>query len=546
MIEEYKIRRKTQVINSISSEQELRDYQKVCKGKLFNSSLVLLSIPAISLFINYSVPITQEYTLLSVAIVIILLFLGVNAAVKQWVETSISKDLIDKVESIGQDYNKQIPSSNIIQHKRVITRITRMLRSELPSFTRTKFQRYLRELTAHLENLEHKENLRSLNKYSKSLQERNKKKIDSKLQQHPLIVVKDQLSSGLHSLETRRRDLQGQWDTAYDSFGWWQKLTVDKPDFSEMDKRIAELKSLQEKFNEKHGQDVHLVKRQYAKALSISNQRIDDAHKTARKIIEENRDSCPASNELLRKASWFSTFTLSASLWDDFNSAGNVYDALRNVNQNFQGMSDMEIWWETLWMSSDSLNGLASLTKGAYFEQLVANDTGGELFEHFNHKDTDIIIDSVATQLKATDSVSYIESVDSSIPVIATSEVAAKTDAMDSGFSNAELNDSIDLALGGTVIDFADTTADTLFAGLGGLGFFASLRGIARAARRYNNGGDGVEAIFEGVGIAIVGTAKGLVDLSEMAFNMATSRPCRFAGRSVLSGLEKLDRKLFS
>ncbi len=84
-------------------------------------------------------------------------------------------------------------------------------------------------------------------------------------------------------------------------------------------------------------------------------------------------------------------------------------------------------------------------------------------------KDTDIIIDGVATQLKATGSVSHIESVDSSIPVIATSELAAKTDAMDSGFSNAERSDSIDLALGGTVVDFADTSVDTIFAVLGGL-----------------------------------------------------------------------------
>jgi len=546
LIKAYKIRRKTQVINSISSEQDLRGYRKLHQLKFFTFSLILLSISAIALFVNYSVPVTQEYTLLSLAIVTILLLLCITATVRQWVEASISKEIIIEDESISQDYRNQITSSNTIQHERVIALISRALREELPSFSRQKFQQYLQELIAHLDILEHKENLRSLSKYSRDLQATNKKKIVSKLQQHPLIVVKKQLSSGVTGLEARRRDLQGQWDTAYASFGWWQKLTVAKPDFREMDKRITELTSLQEKFNNKHGQDIHLVKKQYEKVLSISSQRIDDAYKTARTIIEENRGSCPASNELLRKASWFSTFTLSASLWDDFNSAGNVYDSLRNVNQNFQGMSDMEIWWETLWISGDSLNGLASLTKGAYFEQLVANDTGGELFEHFNHKDTDIIIDGVATQLKATDSVSYIESVDSSIPVIATSEVAAKTDALDSGFSNAELNDSIDLALGGTVIDFADTTADTIFAGLGGLGFFASLRGIARAARRYNNGGDGVEAIFEGAEIAIVGTAKGLVDVSEMAFNMVTSRPCRFVGRSLLSGLETLDRKLFS
>ena len=53
-------------------------------------------------------------------------------------------------------------------------------------------------------------------------------------------------------------------------------------------------------------------------------------------------------------------------------------------------MSDSGIWWETLFLSSESLVGLAALTKGAYFEQLVSADTGGVLFEHFNNPNTDI------------------------------------------------------------------------------------------------------------------------------------------------------------
>ena len=146
-------------------------------------------------------------------------------------------------------------------------------------------------------------------------------------------------------------------------------------------------------------------------------------------------------------------------------------------------------------------------------------------------------------KIKATDSISYIESIDSNIPVIATSEVAEKTDAVDIGYSNEELSDSIDFAFGGTVIDVADTTADAILAGLGGLGFFATIRGVNHAAEKYNNGDDGVEAIFEGAGVAIEGTAKGLVDTCELAFNVVTSKPCRFVGRHVYAGLEKLERK---
>ena len=67
---------------------------------------------------------------------------------------------------------------------------------------------------------------------------------------------------------------------------------------------------------------------------------------------------------------------------------------------------------------------------------------------------------------------------------------------------------------------------------------------ILYESKKYNNGGNGVEAIFEGAGVAIEGTAKGLVDTCELAFNAVTSKPCRFVGRHVYAGLEKLDRKL--
>ena len=128
-----------------------------------------------------------------------------------------------------------------------------------------------------------------------------------------------------------------------------------------------------------------------------------------------------------------SGLSIPVSITGDLYSANAVFDALRGVNSNFENMSNTEIWWETLWMSPESLAGLTSLTKGAYFEQLVAGDTGGELFEHFNHADTDITIDGIEFQLKATDSVGYINSVDDDIPVITTSEVAAQSTAIDSG-----------------------------------------------------------------------------------------------------------------
>lgn len=233
------------------------------------------------------------------------------------------------------------------------------------------------------------------------------------------------------------------------------------------------------------------------------------------------------------------------SMWADANRAHEVFGALRAVNGNYSSLSDADIWWEILFLPSESLAGLVSLAKGAYFEKLVAEDSGGELFEHFNHPDTDIMIDGVAYQLKATDSTSYIHSVSESIPVIATSEVAEKTDAIDSGFSNEDLSDTVELALGGSVIDMADSSADAILAGLGGLSAFATLAGIAHAAEKYEKGGDPVEAMFEGAGVAIEGTARAAVNTLELGYKLLNSRPSRFIGRLILKGAVKLDKKLF-
>ena len=137
-------------------------------------------------------------------------------------------------------------------------------------------------------------------------------------------------------------------------------------------------------------------------------------------------------------------------------------------------------------------------------------------------------------QIKATDSSSYIATVDPDIPVIATSEVADKTHSIDSGYSNEELTNSVELALGGTVIDAGDTAVDAILSGAGALGFFATCRGINRANADFNKGVSAEEAIFNGVAVAVEGTAKGLVDSAETAYKVATSTPGRGVGRGIL------------
>ncbi|MDC0362885.1 hypothetical protein OAN12_07590 [Halioglobus sp.] len=374
-----------------------------------------------------------------------------------------------------------------------------------------------------------------------------KRKIEETKQQVPLIRAKNQITTSLNFLSTRREEMQEQWDAAYEAFSWWNKIKYsDGPDFKEIDKAIAELSALQKKLAAKHSDDLKELDAYFKQSEKKALARIAAAKTSASRFIADSEFQDSLDSRLLQKGLWFSALSVPVSMWSDLDSVGNVYDSLRAVNSNFATMTDAEIWWESLFMPAESLAGLAALTKGAYFEQLVAQDTGGELFEHFNNPDTDIVIDGVAFQLKATDSVDYVYSVDESIPVIATTEVALATGVIDSGYTNEELANTVDKALGGAAVDIGDTTVDAILAGLGGLGFFATIEGINHASKKYSNGGDGVEALFEGAGVAIEGTARALVGAAEMTYNVLASRPSRFVGRALLRGLIKLDDKLMA
>jgi hypothetical protein len=366
--------------------------------------------------------------------------------------------------------------------------------------------------------------------------------------QLPLIKIQNHIRASLAVLATRRAEISRQWEETYEKFSWWNKLKYGgtTPDFSKMDKVKHQLKSIDAALMRKHSADIQRIDSHLASLKDRAFARISAAKSSAKQFVAEYASQKDVDTDLLKKALWFSALSLPISAWTDLNRAGDVYDALRQVNGNFSGMSDADIWWETLFMSPESLAGLAALTKGAYFEQLVAADTGGNLHEYFNHPNTDIVIDGVAFQLKATDSASYVHSVSDEIPVIASSEVAMQTGAIDAGYSNEELTNTVDLALGGTLVDMGDSAVDAILSGLGGLGVLATLEGINHAVNKHKNGGDAVEAMFDGAGIAIEGTARALVGTAEMGFKVITSRPVRFVGRILLKGAMKLDEKMMA
>lgn len=370
---------------------------------------------------------------------------------------------------------------------------------------------------------------------------KNKKTLSRKARKHPLIKTNNELNTTLRRLKKNRDSIEKQWQEKYEKFSWWDKLNnPENIDLSELDHSINNLEEISKEFNEKYSTDIKSLRKYYKDTRLLAENRINSAFDKLKGLIEENPRNFTDENDLVNKAFYFSILSIPVSMWADLAEYSDIYDSLRKVNSNFVDLSDIEIWWESLWMSSESLKGLASLTKGAYFEQLVAEDTGGALFKHFNNKDTDIEIDGILYQIKATDSVSYISSVDEGIPIITTSEIAIKTGNIDGGYENQELSNMVEAALGGEIFDGGDIVIDALVFGAGSLGFLAIIKGINHAQSRFDKGVDALEATYEGFEVAVVGSAKAMVDASEMVYKVITSRPSRFIGRSILKGLDKL------
>lgn len=361
---------------------------------------------------------------------------------------------------------------------------------------------------------------------------------------HPVLAARDAAIQRLARVKACRVQLEADVDEMLKGKSWWTQLNYDYPDYNQMDKEIQDLEWDVKLFLSRNTKIIREAEEKLDASGGLIDKRLRRIEETVIGTIPDRRQEPFDGDTIARDALILSALSIPVSAWQDISQAGEVYDALRSVNGNFEGLSDSEIWLQTLAMEPESLAGLASLTKGALFEAHVAESTGGTLHEHFNTPDTDITIDGIEFQVKATDSAGYIESVDPDIPVIATSEVAVETGAIDGGMTNADLDSATDLALGGSVVDFPDTAMDAVIGGLSGLGIFATLRGINHAIDRHREGGDKAEAIEEGIGVAVTGTMKATVDLAEMGYKVATSRPSRFLGRQVVKVGQGIGRRI--
>lgn len=321
---------------------------------------------------------------------------------------------------------------------------------------------------------------------------------------------------------------------------WWRTLTRNRSPIKEIENQISILETALDKLEESPA----LVRAEadYLKLQRLVEQRIATSRQAALNAIPEQHLDPFDPDRALALGLFAGSASIPISVAIDLENAENVFDALRDVNSNYAEMSDLEIWHETLVMPAESLVGLASLTKGAYFEELVELEMGGERFADFNHPDTDITIDGIAYQIKATDSSAYVDSVADHIPIIATSEVAEETKAIDIGVTDADLSTTIDLALGGEVIDFGDTILDGVTIGLGGVGIVAIIHGAHRAWGSFQSNKNALGALGVGLKTTSVSTLRSAVNLSEMIYRgtrAIVSAPVQLAAMRRSKGIRR-------
>jgi hypothetical protein len=358
------------------------------------------------------------------------------------------------------------------------------------------------------------------------------KKIEALRKDDPFLRAKRTLRNAIRSVGEQKAAAQRQIDEAIaKSLLKWRKQW-SRPDFAEVDVKIVELEDALRTLEQ--SPQFREADQRFAELAVMVERRARDVETVALTAIPQSREEAFDSDWVVRNALYVSALSVPVSAWGDLSQASDIFATLRDVNGNYEGMSDVDIWLDTLMMPSEQLAGLVSLTKGAYFEELVEADFGGVRFEHFNHPDTDIVIDGIEYQIKATDSASYINSVADHIPTIVTSEKAEMTGSIDGGYTNEALTDGVELVLGGPVIDFSDTALDAVFAGLGFISIVGLVKGIARGASIYRETGDAVGGLASGVGVTFEESVWAVINILELATRGAlagvTSKPARYLG----------------
>lgn len=370
--------------------------------------------------------------------------------------------------------------------------------------------------------------------YSKSIQEFLSKPVIAQLDIH--FTRQNEIQQKLDSNRRERDKLANSklWGNRFAADGYYRWNDELKEEFKSRTVKIKEIYDLLGfKITE---ENLNRLK----KEATFFERKTSLLDKKAREAIALGNHSSPiAARQMVKASAIAGGLGIVFSAGNSFEESMNVYDALRRTNSNFSELSNEDIWFETMLLSiinPDSYQGMVNLAKGAYFEKLVANDTGGTLHENFNMKDSDMLLDGSLVQLKATDEQAVVNQIAPEITVIATSEVASKTSAIDSGYSNDEITQTTENALGGDIIDTSGSLTDGALIFSGGIGVLASLRGVCAAGEYLEKNppkrtGDHVEDLEEsltqltyasalGLEVAVVSTLEALPSIWNFALTI--------------------------
>lgn len=150
------------------------------------------------------------------------------------------------------------------------------------------------------------------------------------------------------------------------------------------------------------------------------------------------------------------------SMGMDEAEAEAIFDAARTANGHFSGMSDQEIIDYCSTLDVNQLEGMVSLVHGRVFENIVADETGGTLFEAQNHPNSDMTLDGEEISIKSNDTTAEsISDVETLSP-------------KDFGLDDQELYDKTAEVMDGDIIE----AADAIMSGTVGIGIIAILQAV--------------------------------------------------------------------
>ncbi len=159
------------------------------------------------------------------------------------------------------------------------------------------------------------------------------------------------------------------------------------------------------------------------------------------------------------------------SIATNMNEADAIFESARTANSTFANMSDSQIVNYCNGLEAEQLSGMVSLVHGRHFENLVAESTGGILFEAKNHPDTDMIFNGTEYSIKSNDTTANgITEFDTYSP-------------QDFGWDDTDLRDRTTEVLDGDIID----ASDAILSGAIGFGTIATLQALGEGAEEWDN-----------------------------------------------------------